>query len=216
MRLLVKDLIQNTCADLFNFLQKQSRFLRHKFLVKNNVLTIGMHSYGTPNVDTYRGSECKVVIGDYCSIARDVTIILGGIHPTDWVSTYPFRIMLKLPGAYEDGMPTTKGDVTIGSDVWIGTEAMILSGVTIGHGVIIASRSLVTKNIPPYAIVAGSPAKIIKFRYNEEIIEKLLAIQWWNWEEKNIREAVNLLSSNNINEFIERYKNINKQFSKTL
>jgi acetyltransferase-like isoleucine patch superfamily enzyme len=205
MRLFVKDLIQKTCSDLLNFLQKQSRFVRHKFLVKNKVITIGKHSYGTPNVDTYRGSECKAVIGDYCSIARDVTIILGGIHPTDWVSTYPFRIKLRMPGAYEDGMPTTKGNVIIGSDVWIGTEAMILSGVTIGHGAIIASRSLVTKDIPPYAIVAGTPAKIVKYRFDEEIIDKLLAIQWWDWDEVKVREGVDLFSSNDIGEFIKKY-----------
>jgi acetyltransferase-like isoleucine patch superfamily enzyme len=84
-----------------------------------------------------------------------------------------------MDGAFQDGMPYTKGDIIIGSDVWIGTDAMILSGVTIGDGAIIASRSVVTENIPPYAIVAGISAKIIRFRFNQDAVEQLLRIKWW-------------------------------------
>lgn len=113
-----------------------------------------------------------------------------------------------MAGALADGMPTSKGDVVIGSDVWIGTDVMILSGVNIGHGAIIAARSVVTHDVPPYTIAAGVPAKVIRRRFSNEIIEKMLTIKWWEWDEARIREAIPWLSSDRIDEFTAKYNPI--------
>lgn len=201
----LKRKIQNVLAGWYRFLRSQEMNAERHRLVEMGLLQVGRHTYGNPKVWVYEGSEHKAVIGSYCSIAPGVEIITGGIHPTDWVSTYPFRIQWKMAGALQDGMPASRGDVIIGNDVWIGSEAFILSGVTIGHGSVIAARSVVTKDVPPYAMVGGTPAKVLKFRFSPETIEKLLAIQWWNWPEEKIREAVPLLSSNNIDEFLKVY-----------
>src|SRR6185503_10124529 len=146
-----------------------------------------------------------VRIGSFCSIAPEVEIITGGIHPAEWVSLFPFRTRWGLPGGYQDGMPTSRGDVTIGSDVWIGTGAMILSGVTIGDGALVAARAVVTKDLPPFAVAAGAPARVISMRFEPATIERLLAIRWWDWPEEKIRESVDLLSSPRVEEFLRRY-----------
>jgi carbonic anhydrase/acetyltransferase-like protein (isoleucine patch superfamily) len=102
-------------------------------------------------------------------------------------------------------MPLTKGDIVIGSDVWIGTEVMIFSGVTIGHGSVIVSRAVVTRDVPPYAIVAGAPAKVLKYRFEPQIVEQLLQIRWWEWSDDGIRRALPILSSANIEGFVSTY-----------
>jgi carbonic anhydrase/acetyltransferase-like protein (isoleucine patch superfamily) len=93
----------------------------------------------------------------------------------------------------------------IGHDVWVGVDALILSGVTIGNGAVIAARSVVTKDVPPYAIVAGSPARVVKYRFDEDTIAVLLAIAWWDWPQAKIEEALPLLMSPNLDTFIRRY-----------
>jgi acetyltransferase-like isoleucine patch superfamily enzyme len=173
--------------------------------ISNGTLQIGKHTYGCPTVQAYRGSERKVSIGPYCSIGPDVTIITGGIHPTDWVSTYPFRAKWILPGAFEDGMPKSNGNVRIGADVWIGSQVTILSGVNVGHGAVIATGSVVAKDVPPYALVGGVPARVIRYRFSPEQIRTLLDIKWWEWSEIKIKEAVPLLSSGRIDEFLVYY-----------
>lgn len=176
-------------------------------LKKKGLLTVGAHTYGNPKVLYNKGAEAKIIIGKYCDIASDVTIIPGGIHPVDWVSLYPFRISWQLERAYNDGMPATKGDIVIGNDVWISTGVIILSGVSIGNGAVIAAGALVAKDVPPYAIVAGNPAKVIKYRFSDEQISKLEKIKWWDWDEKKIKDNINLLSSNNIEQFINKHSN---------
>ena len=156
-----------------------------------------------PEFGEYCGSERKVVIGSFCSISPEVEIITGGIHPTDWVSTFPFRIAWRMPGAFADGMPSSRGDTVIGSDVWIGTGAMILSGVTIGHGSVVAARSLVARDVPPYAIVAGAPARVVRSRFSPDVVAKLLELAWWQWDDKRIREFVPLLSSADVDRFVD-------------
>ena len=145
-------------------------------LISKGLLLVGEHTYGLHNlrIDSYKGSEAKVTIGRYCSIAPDVRIITGGVHPVEQISTFPFRIKCDLPGKYLDGMPGTKGDILIGSDVWIATQVLILSGVKIGHGAVIAAGSVVTKDVPPYAIVGGNPAKLIRYRFDPTRIQELL------------------------------------------
>ncbi len=165
---------------------------------------IGEYTYGAPIVkDWHQGST--LVVGKFSSIAENVTILLGGNHPTDWVSSYPFGIIFdEFKEQHYDYAKLTKGDVVIGNDVWIGLNSTILSGVTIGNGAIVAAGSIVTKNIEPYTIVGGNPAKPIKKRFSEDKIAKLLAIEWWNWEIDRIKANLDLILSNNIQDFIDR------------
>jgi len=146
----------------------------------------------------------KLIIGKFCMIASDVTFIMNGAnHLTDAVSTYPFAIFGNgWENAMEGKTYPTKGDTTIGNDVWIGYKAMIMAGVTIGDGAIIASRSVVTKDVAPYSIVGGNPAKEIKKRFSEEQIEKLLKLKWWDWDIEKITKNVHNLTDNKFN-FIE-------------
>jgi len=157
---------------------------------------IGEWTYGRPNILSQdQGATLK--IGKFCSIAGDVTIMLGGEHRIDWITTYPFNIFFK-EAKHLTGHPATKGDVIINNDVWIGEGAFILSGICIGNGAVIAARSVVTKDVKPYTIVGGNPAHEIKKRFPDEIIEKLLQIQWWNWPIEKIKENIPLLLSGDV------------------
>ena len=140
---------------------------------------IGEHTYGHPEVLSW-DDKTRLTIGKYCSIAEGVTIILGGGHRVDWVTTYPLSVFFDELGSCE-GHPLTKGDLEIGHDVWVGYGATILSGIHIGDGAVIAARAVVTRDVPPYAIVAGNPARIIKYRFDTETIAELLELKWWNW-----------------------------------
>jgi serine acetyltransferase len=103
------------------------------------------------------------------------------------------------------GHPSCKGDIIIENDVWIGAKATIMSGVRIGNGAIVAAGSVVSKDVPPYAIVAGNPAKVVKYIFSDEQIKKLLSIAWWNWDEQKIKDNAMTMWSNNIDEFIEKF-----------
>ncbi len=145
---------------------------------------MGHGSYGQPFVQYHEGDTATVSIGRYCSIASGVSIMPGGNHRTDWVSTYPFRLRYGIVGALRDGHPTTKGDVVIGNDVWIGNDALILSGVTIGDGAVVAARTVVTNDVPAYSIVAGNPGRVVRTRFSEAEREQLVALRWWDWPEE--------------------------------
>lgn len=142
-------------------------------------------------------------VGNYTSIASGVKVFLGGEHRTDWVTTFPFNVLWESAKHYE-GHPATKGDVVIGNDVWIGTEALITSGVKIGDGAVVGARAVVTRDVPPYAIVAGNPAKIVRYRFDEKSIERLLALQWWDWPEHQIARAMPDLLNHQIALFLEK------------
>lgn len=164
---------------------------------------IGPGTYGAPKVFDFDG-KTSLHIGRYCSIAPEVRIFLGGEHHVDWVTTYPFSAIEREARQYP-GHPHTKGPVTIENDVWIGYGAIILSGVKIGNGAVIGAGSVVSKNVPAYTIFAGNPARMVRKRFSDEVIERLEKIAWWEWPEERIRQAWPELLSNNIEEFIEKH-----------
>lgn len=167
-------------------------------------MSFGKYTYGSPFVH-FSNENSQIVVGNFCSIADNVHIWLGGNHRTDWVTTYPFGHINthKFNTFNGDGHPSTKGDVIIGNDVWIANDVTIMSGVTIGDGAVIANNSHVVKNVEPYSVVGGNPAKLIKYRFTPEQIKKLLEIKWWYWEDDKINSFTSLLCNNNIDAFIE-------------
>ncbi len=170
-------------------------------------IKIGAYTYGIPKI-LRANWACAIEIGKFCSIADEVIIMLDTDHRPDWITTYPFPALADFPeAAMIEGHPCAKGDVIIGNDVWIGYGAFILSGVTIGDGAVIAARSIVTKDVPPYSIVAGNPAAIKKTRFSEETIAALLEIQWWNWPIEKIRKHIPLLCSEKIDDFVSACRN---------
>ncbi len=184
----------------------QKIFLPHKPVYTRSLRSlkrykIGEYTYGFPRVLSW-GEGTILEIGRYCSIAENVVILLGGEHRLDWVTTYPFSVMFPEASGVS-GHPRSKGNVIIGHDVWIGQGAMILSGVTIGNGAAIAARSLVSSDVPPYAIVGGNPAKIIRYRFTPSQIAALEAIQWWHWPREKVAAFLPLMLSSRIDEFIE-------------
>jgi len=118
-------------------------------------------------------------------------------HRNDWVSTFPFFYQANIFKASKN--PYEKaGNTTIGHDVWVGSEAMIMAGITIGSGAIIAARAVVTKDVEPYAVVGGNPAEVIKYRFSEEKIAKLLILKWWDWSEKKVKENMDYLCATDV------------------
>lgn len=161
---------------------------------------IGRGTYGDLSIKSW-GSSAVLTIGAYTSIAEGVKIFLGGEHRPDWVTTYPFNVLWESAQHYS-GHPSTKGDVVIGNDVWIGTEALILSGVTIGDGAVIGAGAIVARDVPPYAIVVGNPSQIIKYRFDPKTIQRLLAINWWEWPDSIIDKAMTDMLNDNIEGFL--------------
>jgi acetyltransferase-like isoleucine patch superfamily enzyme len=204
----MKEVYRKFLANFSYKIQKYYLAYRSENLIKAGRLILGKGTYGSPIIDEYKGSEAKVTIGNYTSIGPNVRIITGGMHPTKSISQYPIRSRLNLPGKYTDGNPYSNGDITIGSDVWIGTGVTILSGVRIGNGAIIGSCSLVTKDIPDFAIAMGSPAKYKKFRFTPNQISALNNIGWWNWEIEKICEEVEDLTRGNIENFILKHNKL--------
>lgn len=171
-------------------------------LVAAGLCEVGDYTYGCPNVSWW-GEHAKLKIGRYCSIASEVTVLLGGNHRSDWVSTYPFNTVEGWHEAADiRGQPSTNGDVVIGNDVWLGQGCTILSGVTIGDGAIVGTEALVTRDVPSYSVVGGNPAKLIRMRFSEPVIKRLQAACWWNWPEARLREALPLLMSNEVERFL--------------
>jgi acetyltransferase-like isoleucine patch superfamily enzyme len=168
------------------------------------MLPFGKYSYGNPTI-IFESSDTKLHVGNFCSIAENVKIFLGGNHRIDWITTYPFGHINKNTFNSFNGVghPSTKGDVFIGNDVWIGYNVTIMSGIKIGDGAVIAANSHVVKDVEPYALVGGNPAKHIKYRFTKEQIDKLLNIKWWYWGDKKINKFVPLLCNDNIDDFIQ-------------
>ncbi len=150
-------------------------------------VSVGRHTYGLSKRNFVQPHpSAPISVGAFCSIGPEVLIFGRADHPTQLASTYPFRTKLLYPEA-GNADAVTKGPVRIGSDVWIGARAMILSGITVGDGAIVAAGAVVARDVPAYGIVAGNPGKLIKHRFASEIVAALLEIRWWDWPDEKIR-----------------------------
>lgn len=151
-------------------------------------VSVGRYSYGELNVVDFCDSH-KLVIGNYVSIAQNVTFLLNGEHYIDHISSFPFKV--KVMG--EQAEAFSKGDIIVNDDVWIGYGATIMSGVHIGQGAVIAAGAVVAKDVPPYAVVGGVPAKVIKYRFSPEIIDKLMNIDYSKLDKATIEKNIDKL-----------------------
>jgi virginiamycin A acetyltransferase len=176
-------------------------------------MEVGKHTYaaGAPNGIKILGVESILIgssIGNFCSIADNLQLIAKGSHMIDWATTYPFQAKWGMDVPLHDLNPHSP--IIIGNDVWIASNVKIKQGVTIGDGAILATECFVTKDVPPYALVGGNPAKIIRYRFTEEQIKSLLEIKWWDWEDDDIVKIVPLMLSNKIDDFIDEANKILK------
>ncbi len=191
-------------------LKDYNRLCFLKNIVKNPNIIVGDYTYydDFENVENFEKNvkyhfdfvNDKLHIGKFCMIASDVKFIMNGAnHLSKAISSYPFAVF---GNGWENAMDgksyPNKGDIRIGNDVWIGYNATIMAGVTIGDGAIIATNATVVKDVAPYSIVGGNPATLIRKRFPQETIEKLLEIEWWHWPIEKITRNVSQLTSNNL------------------
>jgi acetyltransferase-like isoleucine patch superfamily enzyme len=180
----------------------QERAQQH---IADGTLVMGNMSYYAPNVVKYTGDTGRVIIGNFASVAPDADFYVGGLHRTEWVSQYGLRAMLALPGAHEDGFTHGRGDIVVGSDTWVTNGVTVMSGVTIGDGAVVGTKAVVAKDVRPYAVVVGNPAREIRRRFSDEQVEALLRIRWWDWPTEKVKEHVALLTSPDVDAFIARF-----------
>jgi acetyltransferase-like isoleucine patch superfamily enzyme len=171
---------------------------------KKMTLQLGKHSYGNIDVKVWAQPNVVVKTGAYCSFAGNIRMFIDGNHRIDKFSSYPFsRIFPSFPHTLY-----AKETPIIGNDVWIGNDVVIFSGVHIGDGAVIAGQSVVTKSVPPYAVVAGNPARIVKYRFDEKSIEELLRLKWWDLPDNVIANQLLPVYNSDITTIIEKLKEI--------
>jgi virginiamycin A acetyltransferase len=182
-----------------------------KNVISNPNIIVGDYTYyddpaGSENFEKnvlyhYPFLNDRLIIGKFCAIAKDVKFIMNGAnHKLDCFTTYPFSIFGNgwekvIPGL--DELPF-KGDTVIGNDVWLGYDSMIMPGVKIGNGAIVASRSVVVKDVEAYSVVGGNPARFIRYRFAPDVIEYLQQIEWWNWDIEKVTQHLEVLTSNDV------------------
>lgn len=167
-----------------------------EILIGRSRIRVGRFSYGVTAESILQWNEgANLEVGSFCSIARGVTFMLGGNHRSDWITTYPFGHIFKdiFGEDVPPGHPSSKGDIVIGNDVWIGDRATIMSGVTIGDGAVIAANSHVAKDVGSYEIWGGNPARKIRDRFPEDVRDLLLRIRWWDLPIESIRDNLHVL-----------------------
>lgn len=169
----------------------QLRFPRHR---------IGRHSIGAPKLHD-SGDGSRLEMGAFCTVGEGVHIFLGGEQPPEGITTFPFASHWPAPAASRS-KGRSGGDVRIGNDVCIGFEAIIQAGVNIGDGAVIGMRAVVSKDVPAYAVVSGNPSQVMRFRFNETIIARLLKAQWWNWDDARISKVLPTLLGGDIDAFL--------------
>lgn len=211
---------------MFNMLFFKKKKYSNHFLkdnlkeeIKKKLSVVGKWSYGSPKIYRYNWKN-KIYIGNFCSIGPEVKIIIGGNHRTDWVTTSPlpdenFNFDNTFANARKiKNFNLSKGDLFIKNDVWIGAFSIILSGITLGNGCVIAAGSVVTKDVKPYTIVGGVPAKFLRSRFNKKQSKFLNESGWWDLEDEKINFLSQYLLNKNVSEFIKKFKDLkNKKVS---
>jgi acetyltransferase-like isoleucine patch superfamily enzyme len=184
------------------------------FIIGHSPATLGAFTYGYSQMKLAFAEGMPFVMGKFGQVADDILIFLGGNHRTDWVSTFPFGSVFHEQFGDQE-IPEhemSKGGVFIGNDVWIASHAVIMSGVTIGDGAVIGAFSVVTKDVEPYAIVAGNPARFIRYRFGQEIRELLLQLRWWDLDVEQIKElAPELCQTPDVDKlrfWLKKYRNL--------
>ena len=169
-------------------------------LLDDDCLAIGDHTYGVPIVHRWHQRSARLTIGRYCSIAGGVDILLGGNHRTDWITTSPLPAFYgRTPEGQDLGScEADGGDVSIGNDVWIGQNVMILPGVSIGDGAVIGASAVVSADVPPYAVLVGNPGRVVRKRFPDATIERLLRLRWWDWADAEVAARADLLLSGDV------------------
>ncbi|MCZ7447330.1 type B chloramphenicol O-acetyltransferase [Agrobacterium rhizogenes] len=197
-----------------NYFESPFRGMTLDKQVKSPNLVVGKYSYYSGYYHGHSFEDCaryllpdegadRLVIGSFCSIGSGAALIMAGNqgHRNEWISTFPFFFMPEVPefeNAANGYLPA--GDTVIGNDVWIGSEAIIMPGITIGDGAVIGTRALVTKDVEPYAIVGGNPAKTIRKRFDDDSVALLLEMKWWDWPAERLKAAMPLMTSGNVAE----------------
>jgi acetyltransferase-like isoleucine patch superfamily enzyme len=178
-----------------------------KDLIQNPFVEVGDYTYGQPAIH-YPAEDAPVKIGRFTSMAFNIQFFLKMDHRIDWVTNYPFSGLGDMfPQAMGiEGHPACRGGITIGNDVWIAANVIVLSGVTIGDGAVVMQGSVVDEDVPPYAIVAGNPARLVRYRFTPEQIAGLLAIRWWDWPVIKMQLSLKDLCSGDIDAFIAKHK----------
>jgi acetyltransferase-like isoleucine patch superfamily enzyme len=167
---------------------KHSKEIRAPDLPRGVV--VGRHTYGYDEETFVIFTEgARIEVGAFCSIAPEVRILAGGEHVMTRISTFPFNARFFDRGKRNAPDAVRQGTTAIGNDVWIGLGATILAGVSVGDGAVIGARAVVSKSVPPYAVVVGNPGRILRYRFEPEIRDRLLALRWWEWEDSEIRAA---------------------------
>jgi len=201
-----------------NYFESPFRGISLDKQITNPNIVVGRYSYYSGYYHGHSFDDCaryllpddgsdRLLIGSFCSIGSGAAFIMAGNqgHRNDWISTFPFHWMNDVPafaGAANGYEPA--GDTVIGNDVWIGSEAIIMPGVRIGDGAVIGTRALVTRDVEPYAIVGGNPAKPIRKRFEDRLIALLLEMKWWDWSDDQLIAVMPLLTSGDV-EALHRY-----------
>lgn len=202
---------------IFSFLKKNKKKKYRNYFLRDNLkkeindglASVGKWSYGNPKISRWNWKN-KIIIGNFCSIGPNVQFFVGGNHRGDWVTTCQlpasqFSDVFKKSSKIKN-YSVSKGDINIGHDVWIGGNSIILSGIKIGTGAIIAAGSVVTRDVAPYTVSGGNPNRLIKKRFSSKIINQLLHSKWWNFDDKKIDDLSPYLFSSDINLFLKKLK----------
>lgn len=171
--------------------------ISYSFMQGRSRIIVGRFTYGFKTMQVKEwGEGASLEIGSFCSLASGIVFMLGGNHRTDWISTFPFGHIFRedLCGEGIVGHPKTNGNICIGHDVWIGQNTTIMSGIKVGNGAVIAANSTVVKDVGPYEVWGGNPAKMLRRRFDNEIIQELCALRWWDFSIETIRQVAPLLS----------------------
>ncbi len=181
---------------LVDFVARRTSYLRNR--AQGNV-QVGSFTYGSPIIRNLPNAYSQVSIGKYCSIGREVIFLTGGNHHLDWISTFPLKDKVAMTSAINsDGHSFSKGPIRVGNDVWIGDSAVILSGVTIGDGAVIGAYSVVARDVAPYSIVVGNPARVVRSRFSPDDVDFLLRSKWWDKDISWVIAHADLLQSADI------------------